>query len=598
LVVGTQGNVQLTVETIAVLETPGYNVVAQSGTAEGTAVVEHGGIWHAGAGLTLGLRDSAKGYVLVYEDSSVDAGELYAGAQGSGYGQVGVYDGGILTVDQKLSLGDNDTAKGDLFVRRGGQVSASRIFLGGAGSGEGYITLTEAASKLETLSLAVGGTINNEGTSSSPGGIGGIGIQDGTIVVKNTLKLWNGSVFVNGVLKAGTIDRGGGTTFTTVGGSSVYSNRLLGFGDAPHFYGNLVLGHAESNGAAAHTLAPGQSLTVDANLTLGGDAQVNFWAYGAGTISSHRGFVAGLPGSDGAIARISDPGRRWNIVDRLDVGGAIRTAGGAGQLTVANGAVVEAASVKVWDHGTIDLDGGALARAGHVLVSGGRLQGTGLVQATSAAAVLTNAGVVSPGVPAALYARIHVSGGGDYIQTSLGALEIDLAGSVPGASLDVLEIDGSATLAGTLNVTIDAGFTPQLRRRHVFLTANDGVAGRFGVENLPIVASGVRLIVDYDATDVALVLTYDADFDEDGDVDGADLARWKANFGLSSGALHTQGDATGDHDVDGADLLVWQRQLGSGIVSTIAADATVPEPSGVALILGAALGFCPRRRRN
>ena len=63
-----------------------------------------------------------------------------------------------------------------------------------------------------------------------------------------------------------------------------------------------------------------------------------------------------------------------------------------------------------------------------------------------------------------------------------------------------------------------------------------------------------------------------ADFDEDGDVDAADLAKWKTGFGIASGAAHMQGDADGNGAVDGADYLAWQRQFGT----TLAAPAAEP----------------------
>ncbi|QDT73430.1 beta strand repeat-containing protein [Lacipirellula limnantheis] len=81
---------------------------------------------------------------------------------------------------------------------------------------------------------------------------------------------------------------------------------------------------------------------------------------------------------------------------------------------------------------------------------------------------------------------------------------------------------------------------------------------------------------------------YQADFDEDGDVDGADLTRWKAGYGIGSSATHLQGDADANGAVDGADLLVWQRQFGSHLAAPAA--TMIPEPScgllmGIALIL-------------
>ena len=71
------------------------------------------------------------------------------------------------------------------------------------------------------------------------------------------------------------------------------------------------------------------------------------------------------------------------------------------------------------------------------------------------------------------------------------------------------------------------------------------------------------------------------DFDEDHNVDGDDLARWRANFG--TGTTHTQGDADADGDADGADFLVWQRQVGGG--GAIAAGGAVPEPTKLILAM-------------
>ncbi len=84
------------------------------------------------------------------------------------------------------------------------------------------------------------------------------------------------------------------------------------------------------------------------------------------------------------------------------------------------------------------------------------------------------------------------------------------------------------------------------------------------------------------------------DFDEDGTVGAADLARWSMKFGTLAGAQHTGGDANADGDVDGGDLLAWQKQLGQSVFATA---VNVPEPGAGALIAvgtGAALS---RKRR-
>jgi uncharacterized membrane protein len=80
-----------------------------------------------------------------------------------------------------------------------------------------------------------------------------------------------------------------------------------------------------------------------------------------------------------------------------------------------------------------------------------------------------------------------------------------------------------------------------------------------------------------------------ADFDQDGDVDGADMALWQGDYGLTANC-----DADDDGDTDGADFLVWQRQLGGDATAveqaaSLLAEAGsfgydgVPEPTALAL---------------
>jgi hypothetical protein len=91
-----------------------------------------------------------------------------------------------------------------------------------------------------------------------------------------------------------------------------------------------------------------------------------------------------------------------------------------------------------------------------------------------------------------------------------------------------------------------------------------------------------------------------ADFEEDGDVDAADLERWKLHHGTSPSAAHSQGDADGDGDVDGGDFLVWQRQLSVASEDATAAGVAVPEPAGatMAIVLAGALVWRGTARRS
>jgi hypothetical protein len=83
----------------------------------------------------------------------------------------------------------------------------------------------------------------------------------------------------------------------------------------------------------------------------------------------------------------------------------------------------------------------------------------------------------------------------------------------------------------------------------------------------------------------------DADFDNDGDVDGADFLTWQGRAGQAGD--QTQGDADGNGQVNGADLEIWKTQFGPG-----GGAAAVPEPATWALAIGAAalVGVARRRR--
>jgi hypothetical protein len=76
----------------------------------------------------------------------------------------------------------------------------------------------------------------------------------------------------------------------------------------------------------------------------------------------------------------------------------------------------------------------------------------------------------------------------------------------------------------------------------------------------------------------------DADFDNDGDVDGRDFLRWQRGVGLSGSATNAQGDADGDLDVDRQDLAAWESRFGTS-GNAAASLSVVPEPGGVGLVV-------------
>ena len=89
--------------------------------------------------------------------------------------------------------------------------------------------------------------------------------------------------------------------------------------------------------------------------------------------------------------------------------------------------------------------------------------------------------------------------------------------------------------------------------------------------------------------------TEDADFDGDGDVDGADFLTWQRGFGV--GTDLSTGDANDDNVVDGDDLAIWKDQFGPA--ASLAAVSQIPEPAGAALlVIGSIAMLAASRRRS
>jgi hypothetical protein len=82
------------------------------------------------------------------------------------------------------------------------------------------------------------------------------------------------------------------------------------------------------------------------------------------------------------------------------------------------------------------------------------------------------------------------------------------------------------------------------------------------------------------------------DFDEDGDVDGADFLAWQRGVG-TPGTTLAQGDANDDGVVDGADLAVWKSQFGPAATAAVGA---VPECGSLVLAMIGLLAGVGRRR--
>jgi len=137
---------------------------------------------------------------------------------------------------------------------------------------------------------------------------------------------------------------------------------------------------------------------------------------------------------------------------------------------------------------------------------------------------------------------------------------------------DTAGIAGATESTGILDISHLVGYNPG----SILLTNNQGIN------------SSLSVLINPDA------MLDNADFDGDGDRDGADFLTWQQNFG--TGTLQTVGDAQNDGDVDSFDLDVWEQQFGTP-APPLSALVALPEPNAIALLVMACACILSLKRK-
>ena len=145
---------------------------------------------------------------------------------------------------------------------------------------------------------------------------------------------------------------------------------------------------------------------------------------------------------------------------------------------------------------SLNLNGQALTKMGagtlavnNILSTGGGTlncnEGTCSGSGTIGGNVNNDSGTISPGnSPGVMIIN------GDFAQGTDGALMIELAGTTAGTEYDVLQVDGGASLSGTLEISLLDGFEPGAGDTFNILELGS-VAGQFDVVTLPELAGSL-----------------------------------------------------------------------------------------------------------
>lgn len=512
----------------------------------------------------------------------------------------------ILTNGQNADFGGSIVGAGGLIKQQSG-----RQTLSGANTYTGATTLESNAG---TLEVSDGGSI--VGTSGITYSSATLSVTGGTIDTPGNIRpLANNALlnFTGGLIKANAIDR-------TV--NSAYLSDFVWTGGTLHLLSATVINGSSITAinrpfAGPATLNSGMAFIVDDTLSVTNAGVLNI---NGGSVTADTIVTGGTINFNSGTIRM----RNSQVLDaaRLSALDAQTPLVASQTLVIDGTATIQAPLVLAG--GTFSA--GAIENLENIILSSGTLEVTGsdlevatgaVVDATSGMTVnVTNGAlnVAAGGQFNAINATLDFSNGvnnsgdinlisttvngslingaggavalvgsntfGDDITLSADStLFVDIAGTAPG-EFDVLSVGGDATLAGDLVVSFTNGFMPTIGDTFDIVKVDGISSGAFaGLADGALVGSfgGVDLFIDYAPSGVTLFTEAgaDADFDNDGDVDGADfLAIQRSNPEL---------------------LGAWEAQYGAG--SSIQASAqSVPEPTTVMLATFAGLLMIGRVR--
>lgn len=253
--------------------------------------------------------------------------------------------------------------------------------------------------------------------------------------------------------------------------------------------------------------------------------------------------------------------------------------------------------------GTQLTNSGVLAATGGVNDFHGRISNTatGQIAVTNRSVmifhddVLADSGtiVVFPGSSAVFLEDLTINEG--------ATLLADLAGTNDDSGFGEIEVVGNAQLAGSLQITLADGFTPQLGDAFPLLAAS-GISGSLSLGDVPELSSGLKWSLETEPNRVVLSVVpgLAGDYNGDGVVDGADYVLWRKTFGQQGAGLAADGNSNGI--VDAGDYDFWHARVGNTFASggeSATNEAPVPEPaSAISLFIGIVLVSYRRRKLN
>jgi hypothetical protein len=351
-------------------------------------------------------------------------------------------------------------------LQGGGTVTL--VTLGGGGSA--YIMQPVGGVTLENFNNTIqgAGIIGNGGLSvlNDAGGTFLANAPGQNLYINASGTITNNGTFQVNPTSALIVQNG---TFTNFGGST------LAGGSYVMNNGTLQIDELGVNGKEIQTLGDG---TQPTSVVLNGAnaAMVDsggFNALSLFTVSAN----ASLTLENGA--NMTTPGNLSNF-------GSIKVGTAAGGSTLTIGTVSVGVVLNGGPLNPGPINNNLFNETGGVISGGGTIAGT-----------VSNAGTITasdPGSPDILTIN------GDYTQGSTGTLEAFLGGAAPGTGYSQLVVNGTATLDGTLDVSLISSFFPTSGESFFLLDSSSSVVDAFSTLDLPTLPNGDSWDVTYNTS--------------------------------------------------------------------------------------------------
>jgi hypothetical protein len=469
LVVGNNGNASLVASGGAFVDVSGNVVLAQLPGSTGNVVI------------------GPSGSVVIEPTFMLARSNLWIGRDfyqtGSGHAELTIKNRSFVNVTGGCEVGSSANDQGcALHVLQGGTLIA----------GGGLLCYPTAGNPLDLQ----GGTTHVSG--------GAFTWPSGKLL---TVSSQVGTPFFwidNGSSSTGPAMAGPSTNGLMVGRGGSGTVRLAGSGTVFNMTGAITLGDSVG-GTGTLSVDSLAQLPYQGYLVVGNNGTGEVDVLGEGKVQSSYTFIASSPGSTG---RLRVQGESTTAYSQLDVrgdmyiGGGISGAGGAASAVVDSGGgvvvvppsgSVNPALVKLFAGDTVTVGHDALVRAapgtiddqGAFVLHGGDVEFTNGMLVESGATVrgwgyldlgqLNNLGVIAPYGSTGPFGSLIFTYS-SYLQNASGHYAVTLGSAL---RCDTLVVHGPATIAGTLDLSLDPSFVRTVGDTFTVLIADSMVTGRF-----------------------------------------------------------------------------------------------------------------------